>query len=361
MLQNLLGNAETCAYRDIINLLCYSQESPAPNEPVAAEKLSAELNPNWNSATTHPEETNTSSGTKPKPIQQRCEYCKKKMKKSYKHRNGKCLAPKGKNASRPRCVYCQMSFVRSTNISIHLRNSCRVYRQLCNKKGIEPPDASHQAVSTILPSNDALRDSVNSPIQTDNQPELVDRKPILRKTQPKKLTRTKCQYCKMLFTKRGNLINHQRERCKILKERNKIKHLEPTSTTVESAWEDIVPKRQLRQSRDARTSIDKSQTEKQQPTIEAETKCVYCTQKVSKKTRFQHHNGRCVLGRVNAEHPCAYCPMAFSSRSNLLRHQRERCQPYREVRILFFMKTNLYLTLLSYYPRSKISRLKAAT
>ncbi|XP_055639495.1 zinc finger protein 594-like [Toxorhynchites rutilus septentrionalis] len=316
------------------------QDSPISSEQIAAEKQLYELNPNWNSANTEPVvAANTGSVTNPNPVQQRCEYCKKKMKKSYKHRNGKCLAPKGKNASRPRCVYCQMSFVRSTNISTHLRNSCRVYRQLCNQKRIEALDASHQStVSTILPSNDVMRDGASSPMQTDSHPETTDQKPILRKPQTKKLTRSKCQYCKLSFSKRGNLINHQRERCKILKERNKIEPLETSGTNVESAWEDIVPEqpRQLRRSQDIRASTekklqtDKPQTEKTEPTIEAATKCVYCTQKVSKKTRFQHHNGRCVLGRANAEHPCAYCPMAFSSRSNLLRHQRERCQPYRE-------------------------------
>lgn len=262
---------------------------------------------------------------------QRCEYCRKKMKKPYKHRNGKCMETK-KLPARPRCPYCHIVFVRSSSIPLHVQNSCRVYRELC-------------ATSQELPEpNDQTEDpqpeevAQPPPVKVKNNSKTVDLKPILQKSKPK--PSLICRYCYMSFGKRGNLIKHQRDKCRVLNELD-VERLTSNLSALESS---------IAESAAADTTVQEPEPESEvppQPQTQddeepEETTCVYCTQLVGKKTRFQHHNGRCVLGRANADHPCPYCDAAYTSRSNLLRHQREHCRKYQEEQNTDLTLTNAF-------------------
>ncbi|XP_055543918.1 transcriptional repressor CTCF-like [Wyeomyia smithii] len=260
------------------------------------------------------------------PAQQRCEYCKKKMKKSYKHRNGKCLTMKNKNPSKARCVYCNMTFVRSASLPGHLRNTCRVYREVCKMKGIDEPDpaAAPKITLTTSPSFETIEASVISPVENTIQNKTLDQKPIVTKTK----ARATCEYCDHTYSHRSNLLKHQ-HKCKVLQEmklQQKTKCVDIKELLKTEEKTSVVHMPQPR----SRSPVDESAMEEDQLEAEEETQCVYCTQTVNRKTRYQHHNGRCVLGRAATEHPCPYCPNAFSSRSNLLRHQRERCAQYQK-------------------------------
>ncbi|XP_058824606.1 uncharacterized protein LOC131685141 [Topomyia yanbarensis] len=310
-----------------------------PIEPERFSKRIRQENPNRKSMTVDtPDWSIGDSGSQvvSNPAQQRCEYCKKKMKKSYKHRNGKCLIMKNKNSFKNRCVYCHMTFVRSTSIPNHLRNSCRVYREVCKMRGIDDsePFGDHTMPATLT-SSETLPTSTISPVHSVTLEAKIDKNSILGR--PK--LRSKCDYCEQIFTVRGNLIKHQRERCKVLRKMSyhmKKQCIERTISglgpSVEQTTAPItkLPEKLLRVRQPSNDSSVVSENQLDRSLIEEETQCVYCTQMVSKKSRFLHHNGRCVLGRTNAEHPCPYCPMAFSSRGNLLRHQRERCQQYHQ-------------------------------
>lgn len=248
---------------------------------------------------------------------QRCQYCRKKMKKPYKHRNGKCMETK-KMPARPRCPYCHIVFVRSSSIPLHVQNSCRVYRELCATSQ-ELPDPNE-------PVEELETEEVAPPqppsVRVKNNSKTVDVKPILQKSKPK--SSLICRYCYMSFGKRAALIKHQRDRCRVLNELD-VERLTSNLAALETSIADTTTT--------AQEPEPEPEREKVQDADDAEeTTCVYCTQLVSRKTRFQHHNGRCVLGRANADHPCPYCDSAYASRSNLLRHQREHCQKYREVR-----------------------------
>ncbi|XP_053693562.1 zinc finger protein 585B-like [Sabethes cyaneus] len=257
--------------------------------------------------------------------QQRCEHCKKKMKKPYKHRNGKCMMLKSKN-SKPRCVYCNMTFVRSGSLPGHLRNTCRVYREVCKVKGIDEPSKADQT-ATPSPSIEVAGTSVVSPVQNTFQNKSLEQKPI--KIPSKRMLRATCEYCDHTFSHRSNLLKHQHQRCKILREIKAQQRVKCVDVKELFKAELKVPV-QVQQPK-SRSPVNKNAIDEEDHLeAEEETQCVYCTQKVSKKTRYQHHNGRCVLGRATSEHPCPYCPNAFSSRSNLLRHQRERCTQYQK-------------------------------
>lgn len=262
---------------------------------------------------------------------QRCEYCRKKMKKPYKHRNGKCMETK-KLPARPRCPYCHIVFVRSSSIPLHVQNSCRVYRELCATSQ-ELPEPNDQ---TEEPQPEEV--AAPPPVKVKNNSKTVDLKPILQKSKPK--PSLICRYCYMSFGKRGNLIKHQRDKCRVLNELD-VERLTSNLSALESS---------IAESAAADTTVQEPEPESEvppQPQTQdddepEETTCVYCTQLVGKKTRFQHHNGRCVLGRANADHPCPYCDAAYTSRSNLLRHQREHCQNYREEQNTDLTLTNAY-------------------
>uniref|UniRef100_A0A8D8JXB7 Zinc finger protein 263 n=1 Tax=Culex pipiens TaxID=7175 RepID=A0A8D8JXB7_CULPI len=246
---------------------------------------------------------------------QRCQYCRKKMKKPYKHRNGKCMETK-KMPARPRCPYCHIVFVRSSSIPLHVQNSCRVYRELCaTSQELPDPNEPVEELETeeVVPPQPPT-------VKVKNNSKTVDVKPILQKSKPK--SSLICRYCYMSFGKRATLIKHQRDRCRVLNELD-VERLTSNLAALETSIADTTTTAQEPEPEPEREKVqDDDDTE--------ETTCVYCTQLVSRKTRFQHHNGRCVLGRANADHPCPYCDSAYASRSNLLRHQREHCQKYRE-------------------------------
>ncbi|XP_065094027.1 zinc finger protein 473-like [Ochlerotatus camptorhynchus] len=268
----------------------------------------------------------TSEKTVTNPGQLRCEHCKKKMKKPYKHRNGKCLVSKNKSTSRPKCAYCHQTFVSSKGIPGHLRNSCRIYRQVCEAKGIGLPvfnqHTDHSSSPAVTPSasvtNETPEPKIASPVQSIH----FDQKPRMRRTKTSKWNpRFSCQYCSKKFTKKSNLIRHQQKQCEILLETHD-ENISAIKTTADVTVSVPLP---LRESQDDKSAIVKDQHNLDK-LPEEETKCIYCQQNVNKKTRFLHHNGRCVLGRVNADHPCPYCPEAFSSRSLLLKHRCESLQ-----------------------------------
>ncbi|XP_058453273.1 zinc finger protein Xfin-like [Malaya genurostris] len=306
-----------------------------PLEPERFSKRIRQENPIQNNSTTGANYL-PSSDSGHQRTEERCEYCKKKMKKSYKHRNGKCLILKSKNPSKPRCVYCHMTFVRSTSIPNHLRNTCRVYRELCKTTAIDDSEIHEKDNLPVASTNDEIISTRVVSVESASRETKFEQKTTAKETD----TRSTCEYCEQTFAKRGNLIKHQRERCKVLRKmsyRLKKQCIERTiSTGVGRGIQQTPPPTsnlqqqplQERKSPNVPCAISENPSEK--PSEEEETKCVYCTQMMNKKSRFLHHNGRCVLGRANAEHPCPYCPMAFSSRSNLLRHQRERCHQYRQ-------------------------------
>lgn len=248
---------------------------------------------------------------------QRCEYCRKKMKKPFKHRNGKCMDPKGKFPARPRCPYCHIVFVRSTSIPLHVQNSCRVYRELCATSQ-ELPEPSDSTLTPVEEPAPVEQEPPPAPptVKVKNNTKAVDVKPILQKSKPSMI----CRYCYTTFTKRGNLIKHQRDGCRVLNELD-----------VEKLASDLIALEATLAEEAAAAAAQEEQPQEQDAADDQEeTTCVYCTQPVGKKTRFQHHNGRCVIGRANADHPCPYCDAAFASRSNLLRHQRDVCKKYQE-------------------------------
>lgn len=260
--------------------------------------------------------------------QLRCEHCKKKMKKPYKHRNGKCLVSKNKSASRPKCAYCHQTFVTSKGIPGHLRNSCRIYRQVCEAKGIGLPvfsqQTDHSSSPAVTPSasitNETPEPKAASPVQSMH----FEQKPRIKRPKTYKWNpRLSCQHCSKKFKKKCNLLRHQQQQCEVLLRTDEEKNI----STLEAATDVIasvpIP---LRDSQDDKSAIIKDQ-QNLDKLPEVETKCVYCQLNMNKKTRFLHHNGRCVVGRVNAEHPCPYCPEAFSSRSLLQKH---RCKPLQE-------------------------------
>lgn len=256
--------------------------------------------------------------------QQRCEYCKKKMKKPYKHRNGKCLTTKfGKSQTQPRCVYCHMTFMRSSSIPNHLRNNCRAYRQVCKLRGIDDIGPMDDDTPSSTPT-------IDEPVP--KKPVLAVRAPVLVKPLEQKLVpmdrskfKSECLRCKVAFTSRAALVKHQRF-CKVVYTPPVKAKIRVKPVTSLLATRKDVP---LEQSRENRSAIVKpvvsSQKESQPPLPEKTTKCVYCTLQVSDKTRFLHHNGRCVIGRANSDHLCPKCPMAFATRNELLKHQREGC------------------------------------
>nr|XP_019561401.2 zinc finger protein Xfin-like isoform X1 [Aedes albopictus] len=276
--------------------------------------------------------------------QQRCQHCMKKMKKPYKHRNGKCLEPKYRASNRPKCAYCHQTFSSSKGIPSHLRNSCRVYRQVCEAKGISLPPADHSS---------SPYDTSSAPSETPEPPASSNPKPlpVLKPTNSEqKLKRPRtgnwthtivCQYCNKKFLKKSALNRHVQRQCLVWVRKqteniasvNSTKEVTtgvpvplpaPSSSFVPDDKSAIVKKGQQQQ----QLQQKHEQAEEQRPppavVVEELTKCVYCQQSVGKKTRFQHHNGRCVLGRVNAEHPCPHCPEAFMTRNLLLKH---RCDP----------------------------------
>ncbi|XP_001658699.2 serine/arginine repetitive matrix protein 1 [Aedes aegypti] len=279
--------------------------------------------------------------------QQRCQHCMKKMKKPYKHRNGKCLEPKYKASSRPKCAYCHQTFSSSKGIPSHLRNSCRVYRQVCEAKGISLPPAEHS--SSPYDTSSVPSETPEPPSRKGPAPSQLNAKPTNTIEQKPKLRRTKttasttnwshsieCQYCSKKFLKKAALNRHMQKQCLVWVRKQtanlaKLKSIKEVTTGVPLP----LPPPPASSSLDDKSAIVREQQQPApeqraappQPAVavaEELTKCVYCQQSVGKKTRFLHHNGRCVLGRVNAEHPCPHCPEAFMTRSLLLKH---RCDP----------------------------------
>ncbi|XP_062548840.1 uncharacterized protein LOC134213625 isoform X2 [Armigeres subalbatus] len=266
--------------------------------------------------------------------QQRCQHCKKKMKKPYKHRNGKCLEPKNKSSSRPKCAYCHQTFSSSKGIPSHLRNSCRVYRQVCEAKGINIPaaeqssspyDTSSVPSETPEPARTKAPQVVVPPV-LNAKPATSDQKSKPKRPQTTGIWNIVCQYCNRKFLKKSALNRHLQKQC-LVWIRRRTERLSAKNVTTSVPLPLPAPSSS---SLDDKSAIVKDPIAQvnQRPVVIVEqlTKCVYCQQSVSKKTRFLHHNGRCVLGRVNADHQCPHCPKAFVTRNLLLKHRCDLVQ-----------------------------------
>lgn len=268
--------------------------------------------------------------------QQRCQHCKKKMKKPYKHRNGKCLEPKNRSSSRPKCAYCHQTFSSSKGIPSHLRNSCRVYRQVCEAKGISLPAAEESSSpfdTSSVPSETPEPTRMKAPVVVlspvlNAKPTTIDQKSKLKrpKTTGSWSHSIMCQYCNKKFLKKSALNRHLQKQC-LVWIRKRTENLSTKNVTTSVSLPLPAAPSTLENKKIVKEQPEK--VDQQPPVVEEEfTKCVYCQQNVSKKTRFLHHNGRCVLGRVNADHQCPHCPKAFITRNLLLKH---RCDPLQKV------------------------------
>ncbi|XP_055601293.1 uncharacterized protein LOC129750096 [Uranotaenia lowii] len=269
--------------------------------------------------------------------QRRCEYCQKKMKKPYKHRNGKCVDPKVRTPGRPRCPYCNAIFSQKSSIPVHLRNSCRVYQQLCENSRMNIADKIHD------PSPPGSTSGTSTPSHSQMPPSLkvvplaslIEQKPVIKKNKSRSrlFSRSvKCPQCRHLFANQQSLKVHLRYRCPEAK-RQKI---EPSpigqSTPVQVAAK--VERKPVVDSKNAivKTPVAASSDRENVPTEVQRVKCIYCNQKIENENmRYLHHNGRCVLGRTATEHACPHCPLAFCTKEILLRHQQEQCEQYRKM------------------------------